>query len=56
MFIPYKSNYRNESNYERICMGINGKTCTVPPAKSDTDDMFYLQRNQGRIIDRLLVY
>ena len=54
--MPYKSNCRNESNYEIICLGINGKTCTVLPTKSDSDVICHLQRNQGRIIDRLLVY
>ena len=54
--MPYKSNCRNESDYESIRMLINCKTRTVLPAKNDSDVMFYLQRNQGRIIDRLLVY
>ena len=31
-------------------------TCTVVPAKSDSDVMFCLQSYQGLIIDRSLVY
>ena len=29
---------------------------TVPPAKSDSDDMFCLQSYQGHVIDKSLVY
>ena len=32
------------------------KVCTVQPVKSDSDVMFCLQRYQGLIIDRSLLY
>ena len=39
-----------------ICLLMKSKQSTVLPAKSDSDVMFCLQRYQGLIIDRSLVY
>ena len=39
-----------------LCLKQGGKYTTILPAKSDSDDVFCLQKYQGLMIDRSLVY